>query len=87
MHDLHEITKRVIFKNKYDEKEIFFIQDDYHEFILQAMSLNTLDGLQYGYTEPKYWDSYVKFFFLETLKIKFLKISRFTTKLALLTVI
>ena len=70
LHDLHEITKRVIFKNKYDEKEIFFIQDDYHEFILQAMSLNTLDGLQYGYTEPKYWDSYVKFFLFGDSKNK-----------------
>jgi len=70
LRDLHELTKRLIFKNKYDEKEIFLIQDEYNEFILQAMSLNTLDGLQYGYTEPKYWDSYVKFFLFGDSKNK-----------------
>jgi len=70
LRDLHELTKRLIFKNKYDEKEIFLIQDEYNEFILQAMSLNTLDGVQYGYTEPKYWDSYVKFFLFGDSKNK-----------------
>ena len=34
------------------------------------MSLNTLDGLKYGYTEPKYWDSYVKFFLFGDSKNK-----------------
>ena len=70
LRDLHELTKRVIFKNNYDENEMFFIQDDYHEFILKAMSLNTLDGVQYGYSEPKYWDSYVKFFLFGDSKKK-----------------
>lgn len=70
LRDLHELTKRVIFKNNYDENEMFFIQDDYHEFILKAMSLNTLDGVQYGYSEPKYWDSYVKFFLFGDSKNK-----------------
>jgi len=70
LRDLHELTKRLIFKNKYDEKEIFLIQDEYNEFILQAMSLNTLDGVQYGFSEPKYWDSYVKFFLFGDSKNK-----------------
>ncbi len=68
--DLHEMTKRVIFKKEYNEDEIFFMSDDYHDFILHAMSLNTLEGEQYGYSEPEYWDSYVKFFLFGDSKDK-----------------
>ena len=62
LRDLHEITKMIIFRNMYSGDKIFRMSDDFYDFILQSMSWNTLEGAKYGYTEPKYWDSYVKFF-------------------------
>ena len=62
LRDLHEITKMIIFRNMYSGDKIFRMSDDFYDFILQSMSWNTLEGAKYGCTEPKYWDSYVKFF-------------------------
>ena len=50
LRDLHEITKMIIFRNMYSGDKIFRMSDDFYDFILQSMSLNTLEGAKYGYT-------------------------------------
>ncbi|MEC8602159.1 MAG: serine hydrolase [Bacteroidota bacterium] len=58
--DLHSTTKQIIFRDNYKPNKKFNLSNSYYNFLIECMGLNTLSDS--NYYEPKFWDSYVKFF-------------------------
>lgn len=61
----HGVLKRVIFPEKFDEKERFNLSDDQHSFLLEAM--HTVPR-KVGYDAEEYYDGYCKFFMYGDIK-------------------
>jgi beta-lactamase class A len=55
----HDLLKRVIFPNNYQESERFRISENQHDFLLNSMSTLPKNA---GYDATEYYDSYGKFF-------------------------
>lgn len=55
----HNLLKRVIFPNNFQENEQFKLSENQHAFLLNAMSTLPKDA---GYDANEYYDSYGKFF-------------------------
>ncbi len=68
--DLHQLLKSILFPGNVPKKQRFNLSPDDYAFLRKYMSMYPTESKTPTYTEPDYWDTYVKFIYYGAEKIK-----------------
>ena len=62
LNDMHAFMKRILFPESFAEEDRFNLNKADYVFLRRCMGATPLTANNPAYTQPDYWDSYVKFF-------------------------